>query len=164
MPEVVTVELDADELIPFPKPTATICCYDWDELTLNTIARGMYGLNNWNEKYGYVITAVNRYLSGDKDEKGAPLYGSGTLTGIASNRSEYFFYDKHSEITEENLQLANFMLNAAFTERFTCYFTGFPFPSKAVYFGWNDDGQPVVRCEKGGDMFILSYDWQGVIE
>ena len=164
MPEVV--QLDAEptpEFTAMPKPIATICCYDWDEITLNTIARGMYGLETWNEKYGYVLTSVNRYLSGDKDIDGKPLYGSGSLIGIASNQSEFFFYDEHANITKENLELANFMLNAAFTERFTCYFTGFPFPTNAVFFGWNNDDKPIVRCEKGGEPFLLSYNWQGVL-
>lgn len=165
MPEIVTMESDEVncEPIPFPKPMPTICIYDWESSTLDTFAKGMYGLDNWNEKYGYVLTAVNRYLSGAKNEKGAPLYGSATLEGIASCRAEYYFYNDHAEITDENRELANFMLNVAFTERFTCNFTGFAFPSNAVLFGYNEDHKPIVRSERGAEPFILNYDWKDVI-
>ena len=166
MPEIVVMEADEVDfaITPLPKPTQTLCAYDWENSLLETFARGMYGLDNWNEKYGYVLTVVNRYLSGAKNEKGAPLYGSSTLQGIASNKSEYYFYNEESKVTDENMKLAEFMLNAAFTERFTCYYTGYAFPSSAVLFGFNNDGKPIVRASRDSEPFILSYNWQGVIK
>ena len=166
MPEIVVLEAEELDYQPtqLPKPTQTFCAYDWETDMLQVFAKGMYGLDSWNEKYGYVITVVNRYLSGAKNEHGKPLYGSSTLQGIASNKSEYYFYNEDSKVTDENMKLAEFMLNAAFTERFTCYFTGYAFPSSAVLFGFNDDGKPIVRASRDSEPFVINFNWQGVIE
>lgn len=163
-PEMIEIELAEEmERVVVTPPIATVNSYDWSAETLKVFARGMYGLNSWDEKFGYVLTAVNRYLSGKLKEDGTPMFGDGTLEGIASQQREYNFYDKHAPITGENLDLADFMLNACFTYRLDGTYTGFPFPIGALYFGWTEDKRPAVYSEVRGTPFVLSYDWKGVI-
>lgn len=152
--EIQRVDMNAEEYpaeTPLPKPIPTLCLYDWTPDEVETVARAMYGLNTSAEKFGFVGVAVNRFMCRTTREDGALIFGAGTLTSVVTQAKEFAFYSRKAPTTKENVELAEFYLNVHMTHYLTKAYTGYLFPTNALYFGWDENRNPVVRSSIGAE-------------
>lgn len=152
-PEAEVIQMNAEETPEpdkMPRPIPTICCYDWTVAEVEAMARGFYGLDTSDEKFGFCGVVVNRFFSKALRLDGKLLFGDGTFIGVIEQQDEFRFYDKEAPATKENMELAEYFMNVHTTARLTNAYTGYAFPGTALYFGWYD-GVPVVYTELHGE-------------
>ena len=156
---VARVDINAEPFpteTPAPRPIPTLHCYDWKLNEIETVAQAFWGLNTSAEKFGFAGVVVNRYMCGKAREDGRLVFGTGTLVSVVEQKNEFAFYSRKAPITKENKELAEFYLNIHMTHYLTKAYTGYMFPTNALYFGWDDSGIPIVRSSLDAEPFYYN--------
>ena len=132
-----------------PRPQAVIYDYHIGRSYIETVARGMYGLNTTKEKLAFAFLVINRLFCDAQRKDGNYLFAR-DITGIVEQAGEFDFYDPDAPLTDENLELAELGINAQMTFIMTKEYTGYIFPSTLLYMGF-DNGEAVFYSEIGGE-------------
>lgn len=156
--QVVTIRYTpAEEIQPVQRPIPTIHDYEIGADTLEKYARAFWGLNTNDEKFAFAGIAVHRALCTEKDADGSLRFESATgnrFMGVIT-ASEFAFYRDDAPASKENLALAELYINVHLTMVMTKQYTGFAFPSWALYMGWTSDHTCAVYDEIGGNEFLV---------
>ena len=132
-----------------PRPQAVVYDYSIGRSYIETIARGMYGLNTSKEKLAFAFLVINRLFCDTQRKDGNDLFAR-DITGIVEQAGEFGFYDPDAPVTEENLELAELGLNIQLTSILTKQYTGYIFPPSLICMGW-ENGEVVYYAERGGE-------------
>ena len=151
--EIIVLECTPDEdaeVGAISRPMPTVYCYQWPQSTLDMFARGYWKLDTMEEKLAFTIVAINRYLNAAKRADGKLLFSTnGTLEGVVTKAGEFEFYDPKAYVSKDNLDLAEWFLNACMTARLTKKYTGYAIPSNALYFGKTSEGKVALYVDLG---------------
>jgi len=137
-----------------PRPQPVIYDYRIGRSYIETVARGMYGLNTTKEKLAFAFLVINRLFCDEQRKDGNYLFAR-DITGIVEQAGEFGFYDPDAPLTDENLELAELGMNAQMTFIMTKEYTGYIFPSTLLYMGF-DNGEAVFYSEIGGDAWRVN--------
>lgn len=131
------------------RPIAVVYDYQIGVSFVESVARGMYGLDTPKEKIGFACLVVNRIFCNLLRADGKPIFPK-NITQCVEQPGEFLFYRADAPVTDENYALAEYIINAQFTFIMTKQYTGYIFPSTMLYMGWVD-GDVVYYMERGGD-------------
>jgi len=137
-----------------PRPQAVVYDYSIGRSYIETVARGMYGLNTAKEKLAFAFLVINRLFCDTQRKDGNYLFAR-DITGIVEQAGEFGFYDPDAPLTDENIALAELGLNAQMTYIMTKEYTGYIFPSSLLYMGF-DNGEAVFYSEIGGEAWRVN--------
>ena len=137
-----------------PRPQAVVYDYSIGRSYIETVARGMYGLNTAKEKLVFAFIVINRIFCDTQRKDGNYLFAR-DITGIVEQAGEFGFYDPDAPLTDENVALAELGLNAQMTYIMTKEYTGYIFPSTLLYMGF-DNGEAVFYYEIGGEAWMVN--------
>ena len=156
--QVVTIRYTpAATVQPVQRPIPTIHDYEIGSDTLEKYARAFWGLNTSDEKFAFAGVAVHRALCTEKDADGSLRFESANenrFMGVITS-SEFAFYRDDAPASKANIELAKLYINIHLTMIITKQYTGYYFPSWALYMGWTENGSCAVYDEIGGNEFIV---------
>lgn len=132
-----------------PRPQAVVYDYHIGRSYIETVARGMYGLNTAKEKLAFAFLVINRLFCDTQRKDGNYLFAR-DITAIVEQAGEFGFYSPDAPLTDENVALAELGLNVQMTFLMTKEYTGYIFPSTLLYMGF-DKGEAVFYSEIGGE-------------
>ena len=157
-PEIVAIEAESiPEIARARKPDAQIFAYPIGQDTIDRYARAFWGLNTSKEKFAFAGVAVHRALCSEHYKDGSYRFKSATFNRLAGvvTSDEFAFYREDAPASEDNRKLAELYLNIHLTMALTDQYTGFAFPSWALYLDWPADGTCAVYDAICGKDFII---------
>lgn len=147
---IVNISVEpTDSPKPQRRPQPVIYDYHVGSSHIEAVARGMWGLNNEDEKRGFAFLIVNRTYCKLLNADGSRVWAN-NIKGNVVMPGEFFFYDEDAPVTEANYKLAELYINAQITFILTKEYTGYPFPSTMLFMAW--DGETLCfMTERGGE-------------
>ena len=157
-PQVVTIKgAEQSATKKAPRPVPTIHEYNISQTTIEKYARAFWGLNTASEKFAFAGIAVHRAMCAEKTASGAYRFPSASYDRFAGvvTSSEFEFYREDAPASKANIELARLYINVHLTMTLTKDYTGYVFPSWALYMGWTSDRTCAVYDNIGGNEFLV---------